>query len=159
MRLLIFYTRLPLFILYSMITLKRVDNEHDLKAAHGVREQVFVLEQNVPREAECDQYEATAKHYLAMYNGVPCGAARWRETEQGIKLERFAVLQEYRNKKIGAHVLQAVLEDVLAAHPDKKIYLNAQLPAVNFYLQHGFVTEGEMFSECAIDHYKMVYKG
>ncbi|MEJ8803446.1 GNAT family N-acetyltransferase [Pontibacter sp. H249] len=142
-----------------MITLKRVDNSEDLKAAHRVREQVFVLEQNVPREAECDQYEETARHYLAMYDGVPCGAARWRETAEGIKLERFAVLQAYRNKKIGAHVLKAVLDDVLAAHPDKKIYLNAQLPAVNFYLQHGFVTEGEMFSECDINHYKMVFKG
>ncbi|GAB3204285.1 putative GNAT family N-acyltransferase [Pontibacter aydingkolensis] len=142
-----------------MITLKRVNSQEDLKAAHTVREQVFVLEQNVPREAECDQYEATAKHYLAMYDDVPCGAARWRETEQGIKLERFAVLQPYRNKNIGAHVLQAVLEDVLANHADKKIYLNAQLPAVNFYKRHGFITEGEMFSECAIDHYKMVYKG
>ena len=150
---------LPQFILYSMITLKRIDNDQDLKKAHSIREQVFVQEQNVPRDAELDQYEAEAKHYLATYDGVPCGAARWRETEGGIKLERFAVLQPYRNKKIGAHVLQAVLEDVQASHPDKKIYLNAQLPAVNFYKQHGFVTEGEMFSECDIDHYKMVYKG
>ena len=142
-----------------MITLKRIDNEQDLKLAHQIRMQVFVEEQNVPREAECDQFEATATHYVASYDGVPCGAARWRETADGIKLERFAVLQPYRNKKVGAHVLQEVLKDVQETHPGKKIYLNAQLPAVNFYRQHGFVTEGEMFSECDIDHYKMVYKG
>jgi predicted GNAT family N-acyltransferase len=142
-----------------MIALKRIDNEQDLKAAHSIREQVFVHEQKVPRDAEYDAFEQTAKHYLATYEGVPCGAARWRETDGGIKLERFAVLQPYRNKKIGGHVLHAVLEDVQQAHPGKKIYLNAQLPAVNFYKQHGFVTEGDMFTECDIEHYKMTYKG
>lgn len=142
-----------------MIALKRIDNEEDLRTAHSIREQVFVHEQNVPRDAEYDQYEATAKHYLATYNQTPCGAARWRVTDDGVKLERFAVLQPYRNKKIGGHVLKAVLEDVLAAHPEKKIYLNAQLPAVDFYKQHGFITEGDMFTECDIVHYKMIYKG
>ena len=142
-----------------MIALKRIDNELDLKAAHSIREQVFVHEQKVPRDAEYDEHEKTARHYLATYKGVPCGAARWRETDGGIKLERFAVLQPYRNKKIGAHVLQAVLEDVQQEHPGKKIYLNAQLPAVNFYRQHGFTPEGDMFTECDIEHYKMTFIG
>ncbi|WP_299823901.1 GNAT family N-acetyltransferase [uncultured Pontibacter sp.] len=142
-----------------MIALKRIDNEQDLQAAHKIREQVFVHEQKVPRDAEYDQYEGVAKHYLATYHGVPCGAARWRKTDDGVKLERFAVLQDYRSKNIGGLLLQAVLEDVLKAYPGTKIYLNAQLPAVNFYKRHGFVTEGEMFSECDIDHFKMIYKG
>ncbi|WP_242917034.1 GNAT family N-acetyltransferase [Pontibacter liquoris] len=142
-----------------MIELKRVDNEEDMQTVFAIREQVFVQEQQVPREAENDQYEPEARHYLATYQGVPCGAARWRLTENGVKLERFAVLPAYRNKNVGAQVLQAVLEDVRALHASREIYLNAQLPAVNFYKRHGFQTEGAMFSECAIDHYKMVYKG
>ncbi|MDX5437654.1 MAG: GNAT family N-acetyltransferase, partial [Pontibacter sp.] len=137
----------------------RVDNEQDLKAAFAIREKVFVQEQKVPRDAEYDVHEPTARHYLASYEGVPCGAARWRKTDAGVKLERFAVLPAYRNKNVGAVVLQAVLEDVLKEHPDEKIYLHAQLPAVNFYKRHGFVEEGEMFSECDINHYKMVYRG
>ena len=142
-----------------MIELIRIAREQDLKSAYAIREKVFVLEQQVPREEEYDAFEAFSKHYLATYGGVPCGAARWRTTEQGVKLERFAVLPEYRNKHVGGKVLEGVLEDVLADHPDKKIYLHAQLPAVNFYKRHGFITEGEKFSECDIEHYKMVYKG
>jgi predicted GNAT family N-acyltransferase len=142
-----------------MIALKRIEDEHDRAAACKIREQVFVEEQQVPREAEYDAYESIARHYLATYNGVPCGAARWRVTDKGVKLERFAVLPEYRNKNVGRQVLQAVLEDVLRDHPDKKVYLHAQLPAINFYKRHGFVTEGDIFSECDIEHYKMVYKG
>ncbi|MFD2515000.1 GNAT family N-acetyltransferase [Pontibacter locisalis] len=142
-----------------MIELKRIKNEQDLKTAHSIREQVFVLEQKVPREAELDEHEPVSKHYLATYEGVPCGAARWRVTQDGVKLERFAVLQSYRNKSIGAHILKAVLEDVQQEHTGKKVYLNAQLPAVNFYKRHGFEPEGEMFTECDIKHYKMVFKG
>ncbi|MCC9167845.1 GNAT family N-acetyltransferase [Pontibacter harenae] len=142
-----------------MIELKRINNEQDQKLAFGIREQVFVVEQNVPRYAEYDEHEPVAKHYLATYEGVPCGAARWRTTEKGVKLERFAVLKEYRNKNVGAKVLEAVLEDVQQDYPQKKIYLHAQLPAVNFYKRHGFEPEGDMFVECDIKHYKMVYKG
>ncbi len=130
-----------------------------MQAAFAIREKVFVQEQNVPRDAELDQHEPTARHYLATYDGVPCGAARWRKTENGVKLERFAVLPEYRNKNVGAKVLEAVLEDVQAEQPQQKIYLHAQLPAVNFYKRHGFAPEGEMFSECDIQHYKMTYRG
>jgi predicted GNAT family N-acyltransferase len=142
-----------------MIELIRIKNEQDLQAAFAIRSKVFVEEQKVPRDAEYDQHEQTASHYLATCQGVPCGAARWRTTDQGVKLERFAVLPEYRNQNIGGQILQAVLEDVQASYPDKKIYLHAQLPAVNFYQRHGFATEGDMFSECDIDHYKMYYKG
>jgi predicted GNAT family N-acyltransferase len=148
-----------LHILCSMIELRRVNNEQDLKAAHRIREQVFVHEQNVPRDAEYDAHEEVARHYLAICDGEPCGAARWRITTDGVKLERFAVLQPFRNKNVGAKILEAVLEDVQEEHAEKKVYLNAQLPAVNFYKRHGFVTEGAMFTECAIEHYKMIFKG
>lgn len=142
-----------------MVELIRAENEQDLKAAFGVREKVFVQEQQVPADAEYDSFEKVAKHYVAVCEGVPCGAARWRVTEHGVKLERFAVLQDYRNKSIGAAMLQEVLKDVHAAHPDKQVYLHAQLPAVNFYKRHGFEAKGDVFTECDIQHYKMYYKG
>lgn len=142
-----------------MIEVIRAEREQDRSDAFSIREQVFVEEQQVPREAERDQFESVARHYLASCEGAPCGAARWRQTDQGIKLERFAVLAGYRNRQVGAALLQAVLQDVKADHAGSKVYLNAQLPAVNFYKRHGFVTEGDMFTECDIQHYKMVYKG
>ncbi len=140
-----------------MIVVKKVSDIRDLDAGFTIREKVFVEEQQVPPDAEYDEHDKTAHHYLATYNGEPVGAARWRETEKGIKLERFAVLANYRNLQVGSAVLQMVLEDVKASYPERKIYLHAQLPAVPFYTRHGFKKEGEIFSECAIDHYKMVF--
>ena len=142
-----------------MIQVIRAEREDDLKKAFRIREQVFVEEQQVPRDAEYDAFEDTATHYLATFENVPCGAARWRTTDHGVKLERFAVLPDYRNKQVGAEVLKAVLDDVKTEQAGKKVYLHAQLPAVNFYKRNGFVTEGDMFTECDIQHFKMVFAG
>ncbi|MBC6698106.1 GNAT family N-acetyltransferase [Hymenobacter puniceus] len=132
----------------------------DLAAAFAVRHTVFVLGQNVPATLEQDIHDhSDATHYLAVAaDGTPCGAARWRPTEKGVKLERFAVLEKYRNQQAGAALLRQVLLDVDAAHPAATVYLHAQLPAVRFYERHGFRQEGPQFEEGGLQHYKMVWQ-
>lgn len=143
-----------------MIQAFRITDLRDLDAAFSIREQVFVNEQHVPRHEEYDEHDRTdAAHYLARAaDGMPCGAARWRPTAHGVKLERFAVLAGYRNQQAGAALLAEVLRDVRAAHSNALVYLHAQLPAVRFYERHGFEKVGEMFEECNIQHYKMVWR-
>ncbi len=139
-------------------TAHRVTDLRDLDAAFTIRKKVFVEGQGVPATLENDAHDRTdARHYLARTaDGTPAGAARWRETENGVKLERFAVLEGFRNQEIGATLLHAVLADVQAELPDAEIYLNAQLRAVPFYERHGFRKEGEVFEEANIQHYRMV---
>ncbi len=136
----------------------RITDLRDLDAAFTIREKVFVEGQGVPATLENDLHDRTdARHYLARTaDGTAAGAARWRETENGVKLERFAVLEAYRNQEIGATILHAVLADVRAELPDAQVYLNAQINAVRFYERHGFHKVGEMFEEAGIQHYKMV---
>ncbi len=136
----------------------RITDLRDLDAAFTIREKVFVEGQGVPATLENDLHDRTdARHYLARTtDGTPAGAARWRETDHGVKLERFAVLEEYRNQEVGAALLHAVLADVQAELPDAEVYLNAQLRAVPFYERHGFRKEGEQFEEANIQHYRMV---
>ena len=139
-------------------TAYRITDLRDLDAAFTIREKVFVEGQGVPAALENDIHDRTdARHYLARAaDGTPAGAARWRETENGVKLERFAVLDGFRNQEIGATILRAVLADVQAELPDAEVYLNAQLGAVRFYERHGFKKVGEVFEEAGIQHYKMV---
>ncbi len=125
-------------------------------AAFDIRKKVFVEEQNVKAEEEFDEFEKFSQHYLAYYNEIPVATARWRHTEKGIKLERFAVLKEFRNKNIGNFILKEVLKDVIPFQ--KTLYLHAQLAAVKFYKREGFVKQGEIFYECNIAHYLMNYK-
>ena len=124
--------------------------------AFDIRNKVFVEEQKVDREEEYDSHEDESQHFLLMKHEQPIGTARWRFTDNGIKLERFAILKEHRNYGAGSFLVNEVLKDVL---PHKKnIYLNAQVSAINVYARAGFVKEGEIFSEANIDHYKMTYK-
>jgi len=123
--------------------------------ARGIRYEVFVREQGVPEELEYDGEDINATHYLLWWEGKPVATARWRRTEKGIKLERFALLKAYRNKGLGQYILDAVLKDVeKLSHP---IYLHSQEKAVNFYERRGFVIVGEAFVEAGITHYKMIW--
>lgn len=141
-----------------MITVERFASDHTFfkeEIAFKIRAKVFVEEQNVSREEEFDEFETIATHYLLFVDKEPVGTARWRETAQGVKLERFALLEKFRNKGLGNILLKAVLKDVIPLN--KTIYLHAQLPAINFYEREGFVKQGELFWECDIAHYLMHY--
>src|SRR6185436_18959968 len=116
-----------------------------IETAFEIRKKVFVEEQQVSREEEYDQFEESSIHYLVYDNEIPAGTARWRITNDGIKLERFAVLSEFRNRKLGGAVLASVLNDVKPLN--KKIYLNAQITAIDFYEKAGFEKVGEEFIE------------
>ncbi len=140
------------------INVVTVSDPADLEKAYDIRKKVFVEEQKVPLYEEIDQYEEASIHLLALQEGEPCGACRWRFTTEGIKLERFAVLQEFRGKQVGSALVSACLQSIYN-HPnfnDQPLYLNAQLDAIPLYSKFGFHSVGDKFLECEIDHYKMV---
>jgi predicted GNAT family N-acyltransferase len=143
----------------SVPEIRTIHSKEELQTAFAIRYRVFVEEQGVPASEELDEHEDKSRHFLVLEEGVPVATARWRVTSEGVKLERFAVLPEHRNRGIGAQLVQAVLDDVRRQHPDKKIYLHAQLPARRLYERAGFVPEGDIFDECGILHIKMYWKG
>lgn len=141
-----------------MISIKRIRNRQDLKKAQEIRHEVFVIGQNVPPADEIDAYENQSHHYLAFFNNQPVGAARWRITEKGIKLERFSVLKEYRGRGIGAALVEQVIRDIRteASLKGTTVYLHSQLEAIPLYRKFGFRKQGDMFEESGILHYEMV---
>jgi len=130
------------------------EDKHLAAMAFAIRRSVFVEEQGVDAALEYD-HEEEAHHYLLLLGEKPIATARWRETEKGIKLERFAVLPSFRNRGIGEIILREVLKDVTSA--GKPVYLHSQLKAVSFYERNGFRKEGPVFSEAGIEHYLMRY--
>jgi len=131
------------------------DNKELLQIAFDIRRKVFIEEQNVSEEEEFE-FEEESVHFLIYDKRKPLGTARHRFTDKGVKLERFALLKEGRGKGLGYDLLRFVLTD--ARQYAKPIYLNAQVSAVDFYKQQGFVIDGPKFMEANIPHYPMSFE-
>ncbi|MCW8906461.1 MAG: GNAT family N-acetyltransferase [Sedimenticola sp.] len=117
-----------------------------------IRRQVFIMEQNVPRELEWDDKDETALHVIAVDsegNGIGTG----RISNQG-QIGRMAVLREWRNRGVGGTMLRKLLWMASQAELPT-LYLNAQQSAIPFYRRHGFVPVGDTFIEAGIPHQRM----
>lgn len=135
------------------IQVRKVTDQSDLEKVFAIRREVFVGEQNCPPELEWE-HEDESNHFLATVDRIPAGASRWRKTDRGYKLERFAVQKNFRGNGVGQALVKAVLAD-LPADADY-VYLHAQVAAVTLYERFGFVKTGPEFEEAGIRHYKMV---
>jgi predicted GNAT family N-acyltransferase len=141
-----------------MIEIRKIEyGTADLEDAFEVREQVFVVEQNVDHDIEYE-FEEESIHFLARVDGKPAGTARWRQTENGIKLERFAILKQYRNKGIASALIQTIFDDLGPKLQTELIYLHAQEAVCELYAKQGFKAVGSRFMEADIPHFKMVLR-
>jgi len=133
----------------------RFKDEVLMKKAHKIRYDVFVIGQNCPVELEWE-FEEESIHFLLIENDIPLATARHRKTENGFKLERFAVLTQARGKGFGMLILKAILEDIKESNELK--YMHAQEQVIPFYEKVGFEKSGNIFEEAGIMHYKMEYR-
>ncbi len=125
---------------------------------HEIRESVFVKEQNVPYNIDFDKFDRISTHFILMSQGKAVATARIRETEEGTKLERFAVAKKYRGNQYGKELMKGILE----FHKSNELlplYLHAQEDVIGFYKKFGFVEEGKIFHEANIPHRFMKLEG
>ena len=139
----------------SKIEVRKVTDPAALEKVFAIRREVFVGEQNCPPELEWE-FEDESTHFLATIDDEPCGACRWRKTDKGYKLERFAVLKKYRGRGVGQELVRAVLNDLPA--DATYVYMHAQLGAIPLYEKFSFEKIGPQFEEAGIQHFKMVRK-
>ena len=131
------------------------DNQELHKIAVDIRMEVFVDEQEVPAEIELE-FEEDCTHFLIYHRRKAVGTARYRIVDDVIKFERFAFLKVARGKGLGRDIMRYMLNDVRPLK--KRIMLNSQEYAVDFYKQAGFIICGSMFMEGGIPHYPMEYE-
>jgi len=132
------------------------DSKELLNDAVQLRFLVFNSEQGVDKDIIFDGLDFEAIHYLLLIDGNVAATARWRETDEGVKIERMAVKKEYRSLGIGFLLMKFILKELLSAH--RVIYLHAQEQVVEFYKSLKFFKTSDSFSEANIIHYKMIYK-
>lgn len=141
------------------MTITPVQSEDDWQHARAIRERVFIDEQDCPPEEEWDGEDAASRHVLGRVEGTPVATARWRavphDDEIVAKLERFAVLPDYRGKGRGTDLVRAVLEDARRAGFDTFL-VHAQAHLEDWYADLGFRSTGRTFEEVGIPHVEMV---
>ena len=123
-----------------------------------VRGIVFCGEQRVPYSIEWDEHESTALHVLGQVGDEPVAAGRIRYLDGYAKLERIAVRSEYRGRGYG-HGLTDFMIQTAKEKGFSECRMHAQVYLKEFYAEHGFQAEGEVFQEAGIDHILMVRNG
>jgi predicted GNAT family N-acyltransferase len=125
----------------------------DAEDLRQLRETVFIIEQKVSREEEWDGLDPDCLHVIAREtDGLrPIGTGRLSPTG---KIGRMAVRADWRGQGVGSAMLRALI-DLARERKLTRVYLHAQLSALDFYLKHGFVASGEIFTEADIEHRRM----
>ena len=125
------------------------DGEPLLKS---IREAVFIREQGVPAELEWDEFDESCRHALALsQRGEAIGCGRMFSNGH---IGRIAVMQQWRKKKVGTTIMEALL-DYARAHDYKQVDVDAQTHALPFYRNFGFAEQGEEFMDAGLPHIKM----
>jgi predicted GNAT family N-acyltransferase len=143
----------------AQLDITPVRRDAEWEKARAIRTQVFVEEQDCPPDAEWDGHDATSRHVLGWVDGEAVATARWRtvphDEEIVAKLERFAVLPDYRGQGHGTQLVHSVLEDARRAGFDTFL-VHAQAHLENWYEELGFESTGRTFEEVGIPHVEMV---
>ena len=142
------------------LTLKPVVTAMDMMHVLDIRNKVFVIGQNCPYDIEVvPSEEKEAKHFLIYKKDTPVGTIRYRQTgDREFKLERFAVLEEYRNKGYGKEAFLYLVNKLEEDYNPCTIWFNAQYQLLDYYKKLGFTEVGDTFIEANIKHIKMIKK-
>lgn len=137
----------------NTVIVERVEWAEYIEILRDIRSEVFIIEQQVPRELEWDDFDETAVHVLARVAGEkPVGTGRLLASGQ---IGRMAVLKPYRRHGVGT----AIMKELMRLATDlgwQPLFLNAQVDAIAFYRQFGFVAQDPEFMEAGIAHKKMI---
>ena len=135
-----------------------VETNAEREAIFALRMEVFVVEQGVPAAEELDAHDVTALHVLARETHNPANIVATARLiphgESRAAIGRVAVRKEYRGRGVGALVMRFI-EDAARQRGIAQVELGAQCYALPFYEKLGYIAEGEIYLDCAIEHRHM----
>lgn len=88
-----------------------IGNSSELIAhAQTIRQQVFVIEQNIPQALDLDGLDESSSHALVKSNGSLVATARLSHIDTGhAVMARVAVLEEFRGSGVASKIVNAVM--------------------------------------------------
>jgi len=138
----------------------------ELKEAIDIRKKVFVEEYGIAYDKEFDDLDMLAIHAVAYEsedasekgkrgNGkIAVATGRIVFDGENCKIDKIAVLKEYRNKKYGDFIVRLLLNKAFMSGIDE-VNVDAFVSSEGFFKKLGFEKVSEEFSENGIKMYKM----
>ena len=120
----------------------------------SIRKAVFIDEQCVPVELEWDEFDKSCVHFLVTKNNIPIGTGRLKPDGQ---IGRMAIIKSHRQLGAGSILLDSILQ-YSKEHGYKKVFCNAQVAVIDFYLKKDFELIGDEFLDANIPHKAMFKK-
>lgn len=124
----------------------------DAATLRAIRFRVFVEEQGVPLELECDEEDERCSHAL-VYAPDHKAVGTGRLLRDG-RIGRLAVYKEWRGQGAGNALMKYFL-NLARGRGLTSVKLHAQTRATAFYARHGFEAHGEVFMDAGIPHVEM----
>ena len=119
-----------------------------------IRETVFTNELGIAKQELFDKNDETCDHFLIFDGKEIAGSVRILSMEKVAKLERMAILKDFRTKNYGKNCIFQLKEYYLT-HDFSHIILDSIYSVRGFYKKCGFIEEGEIFQRVGIDHIRM----
>ena len=129
-------------------------NDNNFSIIRNVRKNVFADELGISEYKLFDEFDETCDHFILFDGKNAVGSVRFMLYEKTIKLERMAILQEYRKNSYGKNsILQ--LREFYNSLGYTQIFLDSIYSVRGFYKKCGFLEQGKIFQRVGIKHVRM----
>ena len=137
----------------------KINSSKDLDISYKIRKKVFCEEQKISEKIEFDNLDHLCEHFLINKNKTYIATARVRPKNKDIlKIERVAVLPEFRRLKVGSLLINEIIKFYFSGKKINSIILHSQVYVEEFYRSLNFKSYGDEFSEDGIPHIAMKYE-
>ena len=128
-----------------------IDGTKEIKE---IRKVVFTDELNIPESYLFDEYDNTCEQFLIKNGEITVGALRLRKENSAVKLERMAILSEFRKMSFGLRTIGEVKKYCMTKN-ESKIFLDSIYDVRGFYRKCGFGEIGTIFERVGLPHIRM----
>lgn len=138
------------------LTVSPVTSQKQTTEMLKIRFEVFVLEQHCSLAEEIEEDEDTYQAFVLYKDNKAIGTIRYKEIDTNtVKVGRFALLKDYRNKGYGTKLISFIEQSLFKRIKPLHLVLGAQRRAESYYAKLGYVAYGEEYMDANIPHIHM----
>ena len=134
--------------------LKLTFNDQNFSHIENIRKFVFNAELDIPESELFDEFDKKCDHFLIFDGENVVGSLRIIQLGKKIKLERMAILKEFRANDYGKNAILQIKE-YYHTLDFSQIFLDSIYSVKEFYKKCGFIEDGETFQRVGIKHIRM----